>query len=145
VAVDTLETALPWSQVDAASQAIPKAITDAAQKFGEQVLVMTHLSHIYRDGASVYTTYLFRRTNDPDEVLERWRAMKAAASREILAHGGTISHQHGVGTDHKPYMLAEKGPLGLATIRSLCEILDPNGIMNPGKLVSYDRKPVIGD
>jgi alkyldihydroxyacetonephosphate synthase len=136
VAVDTLETALPWSQVAAASQAIPKAIIEAAQKFGEQVLVMTHLSHIYRDGASIYTTYLFRRTNDPDDVLERWSAMKAAASQEILAHGGTISHQHGVGTDHKPYLPAEKGRLGMAAIHSLCQTLDPNGIMNPGKLVS---------
>jgi alkyldihydroxyacetonephosphate synthase len=134
VAVDTLETALPWAQVAAASQAIPDAITQAAQKFGERVLVMTHLSHIYRDGASIYTTYLFRRTADPDEVLERWQAMKAAASQTIQTHGGTISHQHGVGVDHAPYLSAEKGPLGMAAIRSLCETFDPEGIMNPGKM-----------
>jgi alkyldihydroxyacetonephosphate synthase len=134
VAVDTLETALPWSQVAAASQAIPQAIIEAAQNFGERVLVMTHLSHIYRDGASLYTTYLFRRTANPDEILEHWRAMKEAASQEIQTHGGTISHQHGVGIDHKPYLPAEKGELGMAAIRSLCQTLDPEGIMNPGKL-----------
>jgi len=135
VAVDTLETALPWSQVAAASQAIPKSIINAAENFGERVLVMTHLSHIYRDGASIYITYLFRRTADPDEVLERWGAMKAAASQEIQTHGGTISHQHGIGIDHKPYLSAEKGALGIAAIRSLCKTFDPEGIMNPGKLI----------
>ncbi|NOZ73321.1 MAG: FAD-binding oxidoreductase [Chloroflexi bacterium] len=134
VAVDTLETALPWSQVQAASQAIPQAIVSSAQRFNERVLVMTHLSHVYRDGASIYTTYLFRRTVDPDEMLERWRAMKQAASQEIQAHGGTISHQHGVGTDHLAYLPAEKGPLGMAAIRSLAQTFDPDGIMNPGKL-----------
>jgi alkyldihydroxyacetonephosphate synthase len=135
IAVDTLETALPWSQVDAASQAIPKSIVNASQNFGERVLVMTHLSHIYRDGVSIYTTYLFRRTADSDEILERWGAMKAAASREIQAHGGTISHQHGVGIDHKPYLRTEKGELGMAAIRCLCQTFDPNDIMNPGKLI----------
>jgi alkyldihydroxyacetonephosphate synthase len=134
VAVDTLETALPWSRVDEASQAIPASILAAAQKFGERVLVLTHLSHVYRDGASLYTTYLFRRTADPDEMLERWQAMKTAASQQILAHGGTISHQHGIGRDHAPYLPAEKGPLGMAAIRSLCQTFDPEGILNPGKL-----------
>lgn len=134
VAVDTLETALPWSQVQAASQTIPQAIVSSAQSFNERVLVMTHLSHVYRDGASIYTTYLFRRTVDPDEMLERWHAMKQAASQEIQAHGGTISHQHGVGTDHLAYLPAEKGPLGMAAIRSLAQAFDPDGIMNPGKL-----------
>jgi alkyldihydroxyacetonephosphate synthase len=126
---------LPWSQVSAASQAIPSAILDAAQSFDERVLVMTHLSHIYRDGASIYTTYLFRRTPDPDQVLERWSRMKAAASQAIQVHGGTISHQHGVGLDHAPYLPAEKGHLGIAAIHALCQTFDPQGIMNPGKLL----------
>jgi len=133
-AIDTLETALPWSQVKAASQAIPEAIVGAARQSGERVLVMTHLSHIYPDGASIYTTYLFRRTLDPDELLERWSAMKGAASREIQKYGGTISHQHGVGTDHKPYLPAEKGILGMEAIRTFIKTFDPEGMLNPGKL-----------
>jgi alkyldihydroxyacetonephosphate synthase len=61
--------------------------------------------------------------------------LKTAASQAIVAHGGTISHQHGVGTDHLPYIRQEKGPLGMATIADLIERFDPAGIMNPGKLV----------
>jgi alkyldihydroxyacetonephosphate synthase len=98
VAIDTLETALPWSQVREASQAIPQSIVDAMEKHNQQVLAFTHLSHVYRDGASVYTTFLFRRTADPDELLARWGDVKRDASLTIQKYGGTISHQHGVGT-----------------------------------------------
>jgi alkyldihydroxyacetonephosphate synthase len=135
VAIDTLETALPWSQVGAASQAIPQSIVDAMEKHNQHVLAFTHLSHVYRDGASVYTTFLFRRTADPDELLERWQDMKRDASLTIQKYGGTISHQHGVGIDHAPYLLAEKGPLGMDAIKALCRSFDPDGMMNPGKLL----------
>lgn len=134
VAVDTLETALPWSQVREASQAIPGSIRVAINQFDENALVMTHLSHIYHDGASIYTTFLFRRTADPDQLLERWSAMKGAASLEIQKFGGTISHQHGVGVDHKNYLLQEKGALGVEAIRGAAGIFDPNELLNPGKL-----------
>ncbi len=80
-------------------------------------------------------TCLFRRLQNPDELLARWQAMKHAASLTIQRHGGTISHQHGVGVDHASYLPAEKGPLGIAAIRSLCAAFDPHGIMNPGKLL----------
>ena len=134
VAVDTLETALPWTQVREASLAVPNSITTAINKFGEKALVMTHLSHIYHDGASIYTTFLFRRTADPDQLLDRWKAMKSAASQEIQKFGGTISHQHGVGVDHKSYLPVEKGPLGIEGIRAAAKQFDPDGILNPGKL-----------
>ena len=62
-------------------------------------------------------------------------SLKAAASEQIVKHGGTISHQHGVGADHAPYLPAEKGALGIAAIQTLCNTFDPQGIMNPGKLL----------
>jgi alkyldihydroxyacetonephosphate synthase len=99
---------------------------------------MAHLSHVYVDGASLYVTYVYRRTADPDETLERWRRLKAAASRLISAHGGTISHQHGVGVDHAPYMDAEKGRLGLETIAAAVRAVDPEQRLNPGKLLPDD-------
>lgn len=137
IALDTLETALPWAQVPEASAAIPKAIVEAMTKHNEQVLAFAHLSHVYRDGASIYITYLFRRTADPDQLLERWRAMKHAASLTLQACGGTISHQHGVGKDHLPYLPAEKGELGMDALRAVCQSFDPEGMMNPGKLINH--------
>lgn len=135
VAIDTLETALPWSQVQEASRAIPQSIVNAMAKHNEQVLAFSHLSHVYRDGASIYTTYLFRRTKDPDELLSCWHDMKHSASLTLQKHGGTISHQHGIGTDHAPYLPAEKGTLGMGAMRAVIESFDPDGMMNPGKLL----------
>ncbi len=135
IAIDTLETALPWAQVPGASEAIPRSIVEAMSGRAERVLAFAHLSHVYRDGASIYTTYLFRRTPDPDELLARWREMKHQASLTLQKYGGTISHQHGVGTDHMPYLPAEKGALGMDALRAVCRSFDPDGMMNPGKLV----------
>ncbi|MEW5941022.1 MAG: FAD-binding oxidoreductase [Chloroflexota bacterium] len=134
IAIDTLETALPWSQVLDASKAIPKSIIDALESHNEHVLAFAHLSHVYRDGASVYTTFLFRRASDPDELLARWRDMKHSASLAIQRLGGTITHQHGVGIDHAPYIESEKSVLGMDALRALCKTFDPDGMMNPGKM-----------
>ncbi|GAB4572313.1 MAG: FAD-binding oxidoreductase [Anaerolineae bacterium] len=133
--IDTLETAVPWEKVPAMVAAIETALHAALAPFDERAHVFTHLSHLYAHGSSVYTTYLFRLAADPDETLARWQAMKHRASEAIVALGGTISHQHGVGLDHAPYLAAEKGELGMAAIRGLCALFDPEGLLNPGKLI----------
>ena len=102
---------------------------------GERVHVFTHLSHVYVDGTSLYTTYLFRRSADPDRTLARWTRLKRAASDAIVASAGTISHQHGVGRDHAPWLAAEKGELGLAAVGALARTFDPAAILNPGVLL----------
>jgi alkyldihydroxyacetonephosphate synthase len=134
-AIDTVETATIWNNVPEMVTAIEAALCDGLAEWDERVHVFTHLSHLYRHGASVYTTYLYRLAASPEESLARWQRLKAAASAAIVAHGGTISHQHGVGRDHLPYLSAEKGDAGIAAIQALCAHFDPAGIMNPGKLV----------
>jgi alkyldihydroxyacetonephosphate synthase len=134
-ALDTLETAVPWTNVMATALETQGAIREGLASIGERVLVFAHLSHVYNDGASIYTTYLYRRAQDPEETLRRWRVLKGVASRVIVAHGGTISHQHGVGLDHAPYLAAEKGPLGMQTLETVSKLFDPGGMMNPGKLL----------
>jgi len=137
-ATDTLETAVPWSGVKETAQAILDALRTGLQAQDERVLAFAHLSHVYRDGASIYATYLFRRSGDPDQDLERWQTLKTAASQAILARGGTISHQHGVGLEHLPYLPNEKGALGIDVLRAVCRAFDPQGIMNPGKLLGEE-------
>jgi alkyldihydroxyacetonephosphate synthase len=134
--IDTLETAIDWGKTTQMVDNIEAALYSAMAAFNEKVHVFTHLSHVYTHGSSVYTTYLFRLADSPEETLSRWKAMKAAASQAIISLGGTISHQHGVGIDHKPYLPAEKGPLGMKAISTLYEQFDPKGIMNPGKQIS---------
>ncbi|WP_308922160.1 FAD-binding oxidoreductase [Janthinobacterium sp. J1-1] len=133
--IDTVETAVDWPRVPAMMAALEAAPATALGNFGERVHAYTHLSHLYAQGASVYTTYVYRLAATYEENMARWRALKDAASGAIVAHGGTISHQHGVGTDHAPYLLAEKGELGLAAMGALLRQFDPQGFMNPGKLL----------
>jgi alkyldihydroxyacetonephosphate synthase len=134
-AVDTLETALPWSHIPTSIDTIVEALRNELQEAGERVHVFAHLSHVYSHGASFYVTYLFRVAPDPDETLERWQCLKDAASQAIVAAGGTISHQHGVGTDHRQYLPAEKGELGMKVLVAARQLFDPQSMMNPGKLL----------
>jgi alkyldihydroxyacetonephosphate synthase len=134
-AVDTMETAVDWIRVTDSVDRIETAIRSALDDEGESVHAYTHLSHVYGQGSSIYTTYLFRCSDQPEVSYQRWLKLKTAGAKAIVASGGTISHQHGVGMDHRDYLPAEKGELGIAAIRSLCALFDPNGQMNPGKLL----------
>lgn len=145
-ALDTLETALPWSGVLPAAAGIQAALREAFNSTamaerGSRILVFGHLSHVYPDGASIYITYLYPRAAGPEETLQVWSVLKAAASRSVLANGGTISHQHGVGSDHAPYLPAEKGALGMRVLATAIETLDPQALLNPGKLIA---SPIVG-
>lgn len=130
-AVDTVETAVDWPRVDAMTHAMENAARGALD---EPVHAYTHLSHVYPEGSSVYSTFVFRIAPEYETNLERWKRLKRAVSEAIVANGGTITHQHGVGIDHKPYLAAEKGALGLEAMRALFARFDPSGMMNPGKL-----------
>ncbi|HET8883246.1 MAG TPA: FAD-linked oxidase C-terminal domain-containing protein, partial [Solimonas sp.] len=118
----------------ATMRAIEAAARDVLYADNERMHAFTHLSHVYRQGCSVYSTFVFRSTGDPDGDLERWRRLKSRVSTAIVEHGGTISHQHGVGVDHAPYLVREKGELGIDLIRAMACELDPQQMMNPGKL-----------
>jgi len=140
-AIDTLETATGWADLPAMIDDVDAALRGGLDAIGERVHAFTHLSHLYPYGSSIYTTYLFRLAatgdsrEDARENLRRWQVLKGAASEAILARGGTITHQHGIGTDHLPYMAREKGALGSRILADLCQQFDPDGIMNPGKLI----------
>ncbi len=132
VLVETLETATNWSNLGALHDAVAEALRTALTGRGTPPLVICHVSHLYRAGASLYFTFLARRE---DDALEQWRAAKTAASEAIVAGGGTITHHHAIGRDHRQWMTAESGALGVEVLRAAKERLDPAGIMNPGKLL----------
>ncbi|HKP20188.1 MAG TPA: FAD-binding oxidoreductase [Thermoleophilaceae bacterium] len=132
VLVDTLETATSWSNLGNLHHAVREALRDALAGRGAQPLVMCHVSHLYPSGASLYFTFLARQEEDAPA---QWRAAKTAASEAIVAGGGTITHHHAVGRDHRQWLAAEDGELGIELLRAAKERLDPAGIMNPGKLL----------
>ncbi|MNP06282.1 hypothetical protein D3C76_982570 [compost metagenome] len=133
--VDTLETATDWCNVDNLLGRIETSLRNGLADEGERVHVFTHLSHVYGEGSSIYTTYVFRPAASYVATLERWRRLKYAASQAIADNRGTISHQHGVGKDHAPWLAAEKGPLGMAALKAMATHFDPAGRLNPGTLL----------
>lgn len=133
-AVDTVETACRWSQTSAMVHAIEQSAHNALLKFNERVHAYTHLSHVYTSGSSVYSTFMYRLSADYEENFSRWQALKTAVTHAIAEQGGTISHQHGVGKDHQPWLVAEKGERGNALLRAMIADSDPDGHFNNGNL-----------
>jgi alkyldihydroxyacetonephosphate synthase len=136
VLAETLETATSWSNLDNLYEAVRTAILDSLAAQGTPAYVMTHISHLYATGASLYFTVLARQVDgDEDALIEQWMTTKKAATQAIVAAGGTITHHHAVGQDHAAYLPDEVGPLGIKVLKAVKETLDPAGILNPGKLV----------
>ena len=133
VLVETLETAGLWSVLPELHSGVGDALRQALGGRGTPAVVMCHVSHMYETGASLYFTFLARQ--EAGSEIEQWQVAKAAATEAILRGGGTLTHHHAVGRDHAPWLRAEIGPLGVATLRAVKAELDPAGIMNPGKLL----------
>ena len=129
---ETLETATTWSNVPVLKAAVAEALTSALGESGTAALVMCHISHVYPTGCSLYFTVVAGQRGD---AAQQWHAAKLAACDAIMAGGGTITHHHAVGADHRPWMAAEIGDLGVQVLRAVKQTLDPVGILNPGKLI----------
>ena len=96
--VETLETVTFWSNVPALYEAVRTALTEALTAQGSPPVVLCHISHVYRSGASLYFTVGAGAREDP---LAQWQAAKQAAGEAILTNGGSITHHHGIGVDHR--------------------------------------------
>ncbi|MGV0624885.1 FAD-binding oxidoreductase [Mycolicibacter minnesotensis] len=129
---ETLETATDWAGVPALKAAVTEALTTALADSGTPALVLCHISHVYPTGASLYFTVVAGQRGNP---IEQWNTAKAAAGNAIMRAGGTITHHHAVGADHRPWMSQEVGELGVQVLRAVKATLDPAGILNPGKLI----------
>jgi alkyldihydroxyacetonephosphate synthase len=113
-----------------------KAMQGALATDNGRVYAMAHLSHGYETGASLYFTFFFRLAKGFEETLACWQTIKRASIQAVLGQKATLTHHHGVGSDHLSYMTEEKGEAGLCLLRSLKATLDPTGMLNPGKLLA---------
>lgn len=137
ILIETLETATTWSNHRGLYRCVRAALAKALVDRQTSALVMCHISHVYATGCSLYFTWIARQ--DPGQELEQWRDAKSAASQAVLDGGGTITHHHGVGLDHQPYLREEIGDLGVAILGAVKTQVDPVGILNPGKLLPGPR------
>ncbi|MFK4865192.1 FAD-binding oxidoreductase [Streptomyces sp. CSMPJR101] len=132
---ETLETATFWSGIPGLYAAVRDALTGTLTEAGTPPLVMCHISHVYENGASLYFTVVSAQGEDP---LKHWERAKRAANDAIVEAGGTITHHHGVGTDHRDWYVREAGALGVEALRAVKRRLDPSGLLNPGVLLPLD-------
>jgi alkyldihydroxyacetonephosphate synthase len=126
---DTFESAITWERFPAFHEAVVGA-TRAA--LGEPCRVTCRFTHVYRDGPAPYFTVLAPARRGDE--LEQWLEMKSAASDAVLAAGGTITHHHAVGRDHRPWYDAQRPAPFAAALRAAKAAVDPKSVLNPGVL-----------
>ena len=125
--VDTMEIAAPWSALGVLFEQVRGALMEVPHTRA----ATCHLSHSYPDGACLYFT--FAATPPPEEVETTYRRLWDAGQRAVLAHGGNLSHHHGVGLNRSRFVAEALGSAA-GVVQSVKDALDPNGILNPGKL-----------
>jgi alkyldihydroxyacetonephosphate synthase len=130
VVAETFETAITWERWPAFHAAVAGAARDA---LGGPGLVTCRFTHAYQDGPAPYFTVLMPARRG--EEVEQWWAVKRAASEAIEAAGGTITHHHAVGRDHRPWYDRQRPEPFAAALRAAKGAVDPAGLLNPGVLV----------
>jgi alkyldihydroxyacetonephosphate synthase len=134
---ETFETAVTWDRFPALHAAVKAAVRDTLTAVGAPGgFVSCRFTHLYPDGPAPYYTVI--APGRPGAELEQWAAVKAAASAAIDRAGGTATHHHAVGRDHRPGYDRERPDLFAAVLRAAKATLDPVGVLNPGVL--FDRE-----
>ena len=130
---DTFETAIPWNRFAEFHDGVMQAARDAVQRVCGSGTVSCRFTHAYPDGPAPYYTVLAPSRRGSE--IEQWDEIKLAASEALLRLGGTITHHHAVGRDHRPGYDRERPPLFASALAAAKRALDPAGVLNPGVLL----------
>jgi len=135
---DTFETAITWDRFEALYEGARERTRRAiAEICGHEAQVSCRFTHVYPDGPAPYFSYSAVGTREGRlaDSLARWREIKAATNEIVVALGGTVTHHHAVGRDHRSGYEAQSPPLFRAALAAAKGALDPKGVMNPGVLI----------
>jgi alkyldihydroxyacetonephosphate synthase len=131
---ETFETAITWERFPGFHERVAAAAADAVREAcGAGGQVSVRFTHVYPDGPAVYFTVIAPARRG--EEVEQWAMIKRAASDAVIAGGGTITHHHAVGRDHRPWYEEQRPAPFAAALRGAKAAIDPHGIMNPGVLI----------
>jgi alkyldihydroxyacetonephosphate synthase len=133
VLVETFETAVTWDRFDELVRTVTATVTDALQRVCGGGTVGCRLTHVYPDGAAPYFTVLAPARRGSE--VAQWDEVKAAAGEALLAAGGTITHHHAVGRDHRPWYDLQRPAAFALALGAAKAALDPAGVLNPGVLL----------
>lgn len=135
---DVSETAAPWSKLQAVYDGTIKAAEDAYASIGIKGWIMAHMSHSYHSGACLYFTFAFVEKND---MLAEYDVVKSAIQQSFIDNGATLSHHHGVGVEHSPWMEQDISAPGVQVMAGLFSATDPKSNLNPGKILGAKPQP----
>jgi alkyldihydroxyacetonephosphate synthase len=139
---ETFETAIRWERFPAFHERVTAAVREAIESVAapaarDAAQVSCRFTHVYPDGPAPYFTVIAPARRG--EEVEQWAAIKRAAADAVIAHGGTITHHHAVGRDHRPWYDRQRPDPFAQALRGAKAAIDPYGIMNPGVLIDPPR------
>jgi alkyldihydroxyacetonephosphate synthase len=135
VLIDTLECSVTWESLPIVHAGVRAVIKDRPA-----TVCMTHMSHLYPQGANLYFIFITRYKDREDYLKLQYRVLSA-----IQQHGASMSHHHGVGKQLAPWLPDQVGEEHLAVLTALKQHFDPKGIMNPGGTLGLDMSPAQRD
>jgi alkyldihydroxyacetonephosphate synthase len=130
---ETFETAVTWDRFETFYRAVRTAGEDAIARVCGGGRMTCRFTHAYPDGPAPYFTIM--APGRAGSQLDQWNEIKAAVSEVLIAGGGTITHHHAVGRDHRPWYDRQRPELFARALRAARRELDPSGILNPGVLI----------
>lgn len=140
IPADVSETATPWAHTKQVHDATVAAAEKAFTETGHRGYIMCHLSHSYHSGACQYFTFAI--ADSTETSMQSYDHVKRAIQQSFIDNAGTVSHHHGVGEEHAPWMEQDISPAGVFIQRKLFEGVDPGNNLNPGKII-HDGRPGI--
>jgi alkyldihydroxyacetonephosphate synthase len=144
IIMDTFESAITWDRFESFYQNVRQEVQAVIERTtAQETLISCRITHTYADGVAPYFTIAVRGSarGDVASALAAWREIKAAANAAVVAHGGTITHHHAVGRDHRSGYEMEVPPLFRQMLASAKAVVDPLGILNPGVLFDAHNRP----
>ena len=144
VIMDTFETAITWDLFEDFYRNVKADVARAVgQATGQQIQLSCRFTHLYPDGPAPYFTFVTRAADGSvASALAAWREIKHAANAAVVNHGGTITHHHAVGRDHRGGYEREVDPLFRQMLAAAKQVADPTGILNPGVLFDPVNRPI---
>jgi len=142
---DTFETAITWDRFETLYEGVREKTAKTLREIcGHEAAVSCRFTHIYPDGPAPYFSYsaLGTTTGKLSDSLAKWREIKQATNEIVVGLGGTVTHHHAVGRDHRSGYERQSAPLFRAALAAAKASLDPAGVLNPGVLIDPAGRPV---
>ena len=148
IIMDTFESAITWDRFESFYQSVRQEVQAVIHRMtGQKTIISCRITHAYPDGVAPYFTIavLGSPSADVASALAAWREIKLAANAAVVGHGGTVTHHHAVGRDHRSGYEVEVPGLFRQMLAGAKAVVDPAGILNPGVLYDARKQPVAND